>query len=54
LGVVVVGNMNGTDGGGMLGVGTECYVLQGVHWMMGVIDMDIGHRFGGVIVPNLK
>ena len=38
---MVVGNMNDIDDGGMLGVGTECYALQGVHSMVGG-NMDNG------------
>jgi len=48
----VVENTNDMDDGGMLGVGTEYYVLQVVHWMVRG-DMDNGDRTRGVIVPNL-
>ena len=50
--MVVVGNMNDADDGGMLGVGTEYYVLQVVHWMVGG-TIDNGDRMGGCYCPQL-
>jgi len=37
MGMMVVGNMNHMDDGGMVGVDMECYVYYGVYWMVGII-----------------
>ena len=45
------GNMNDIDYGGMVGVDTECYAAQGVHWMVEG-NMDGVGRLGEAIVSN--
>ena len=42
LDVLVFGNMNDIDNRGMVGLDTECYAVQGIHWMVGVIMDGVG------------